>query len=101
MDGVPRSGIPVKSSGQGPRKQFAPSPGMTVLTVLLCALFVYLGRWQWHRGNARQEAWDQFSRGAEKVLPLAGQPLGSVSLFQRVSLRGRFDEAHQFLLDNR
>jgi len=84
------------------RREFAPSLGMTVLTVLLCALFVYLGRWQWHRGNARQEAWDQFSRGAEKVMPLAaGQPLGSVSLFQRVSLQGRFDEAHQFLLDNR
>ena len=74
---------------------------MTVLTALLFVLFVYLGRWQWQRGNARQDAWDQFSRGAEKVVPLGGQPLSSVSAFQRVSLRGRFDEAHQFLLDNR
>src|SRR4029077_5040594 len=83
------------------RRVFAPSLGLTVLTVLVCVLFVYLGRWQWHRGNARQDAWDQFSRGAEKVVPLGGQPLSSVSLFQRVSLHGRFDEAHQFLLDNR
>jgi surfeit locus 1 family protein len=84
----------------GPRV-FAPSLGMTALTVALCALFVYLGRWQWHRGNARQEAWDRFSRGAEKVVPLGSEPLSSVPQFQRVSLHGRFDEAHQFLLDNR
>jgi surfeit locus 1 family protein len=74
---------------------------MTLLTVLLCALFIYLGRWQWHRGNARQEAWDRFSRGAEKVVPLGSQRLSTVPLFQRVSLEGRLDEAHQFLLDNR
>ena len=83
------------------RLNFAPSPGMTLLTVLLCASFVYLGRWQWHRGDARQEAWDRFSRGTEKVVPLGSQPLSTVPQFQRVSLQGHFDEAHQFLLDNR
>jgi surfeit locus 1 family protein len=74
---------------------------MTLLTALLCVLFVYLGRWQWERGNARQEAWDRFSRGADRVVPLGSQPLSAVPQFQRVSLQGRFDEAHQFLLDNR
>lgn len=83
------------------RLRFAPSPGMTALTLLLCGLFIYLGRWQWHRGNARQEAWDRFSRGADKVVPLGSEPLGSVPRFQRVSVQGHFDEAHQFLLDNR
>ena len=83
------------------RLNFAPSAGMTLLTGLLCVLFVYLGRWQWHRGNARQEAWDRFSRGAEKVVPIGTQRLSTVPLFQRVSLAGRFDAAHQFLLDNR
>ncbi len=83
------------------RRILAPSWGMTALTVLLCALFVMLGRWQWHRGNARQEAWDRFSRGAERVLPLGARHLDDVAQFQRVSVAGRFDEAHQFLLDNR
>ncbi len=74
---------------------------MTALTAVLCALFIFLGRWQWHRGNQRQEAWDRFSRGAEKVLSLGSRPLAEVPQFQRVSVAGRFDAAHQFLLDNR
>ena len=80
---------------------FAPSLKFTVLTALLAALFVYLGRWQWHRGNDRQEAWDRFARGADSVMPLGTRPLSSVAQFQRVSVAGRYDEAHQFLLDNR
>jgi surfeit locus 1 family protein len=80
---------------------FAPSVRMTALTVVLFALFVFLGRWQWHRGNARQAEWDSFSRGADRVVPLSAQSLSSVAQFQRVSLQGRFDAAHQFLLDNR
>src|SRR5215469_1029206 len=83
------------------RRVFAPSLGMTALTVLLCALFVHLGRWQWEKGNVRQQAWDRFSSGAEKVVPLGTHPLSSVAQYQRVSLQGRFDPAHQFLLDNR
>ena len=54
---------------------------MTLLTALLCVLFVYLGRWQWERGNARQEAWDRFSRGADRVVPLGSQPLSAVPQF--------------------
>jgi surfeit locus 1 family protein len=80
---------------------FAPSPGLTALTVVLCALFVFLGRWQWHRGNDRQAAWDRFARGADTIVPLGAQHLSSVAQFQRVSLQGRYDESHQFLLDNR
>jgi len=75
---------------------------MTVLTILLCALFVVLGRWQWHRGNAREASWEQFARGAGKTLPLdPAARLTDVPLFQRVSLQGRFDADHQFLIDNR
>ena len=80
---------------------FAPSLGLTALAVLLGVLFVYLGRWQWHRGNDRQQAWDRFARGADRVVPLGAQPLSSVAQFQRVSVQGHYDEAHQFLLDNR
>src|SRR5689334_3861773 len=74
---------------------------MTVLTIVLCATCIGLGRWQWHRGNLRQAEWDTFSRGAEKVLALDSLGLEQVPRFQRISLIGLFDAEHQFLLDNR
>jgi surfeit locus 1 family protein len=79
----------------------APPWLLTILAILLCALFVRLGFWQWDRGNARQAEWDKFSRGAEKVLALDSLGLNEVPRFQRVSVIGRLDAEHQFLLDNR
>jgi surfeit locus 1 family protein len=69
--------------------------------LLLCAAFISLGRWQWHKGNVRQAEWDSFERGTEQVIVLDARGLADVPLFQRVALTGRFDAAHQFLLDNR
>jgi surfeit locus 1 family protein len=69
--------------------------------VLLCALFIRLGFWQWDRGTARQAQWDEFSRGADKALALDSRGIGDVHRFQRVSVSGRYDPLHQFLLDNR
>jgi surfeit locus 1 family protein len=72
-----------------------------VLTLLLCAAFVSLGQWQWNKGNLRKSEWDTFARGTEEVIALDTRGLADVPLFQRVRLTGRFDAAHQFLLDNR
>jgi surfeit locus 1 family protein len=83
------------------RRLFAPSLGMTLLTVVLAVLFIILGRWQWNRGNAREAAWSQFARGTDKVVPLNAERLADLPLFQRVRVAGRFDAARQFLLDNR
>ena len=83
------------------RRRFAPSLGMTLLTVVLCVLFIALGRWQWNRGNAREAAWSQFARGTDKVVPLNAERLADLPLFQRVRVAGRFDAGRQFLLDNR
>ena len=91
--------MPVRFS-PGPRV-FSPTWGLTALLLALCATFVALGRWQWQRGTARQAEWDKFARGAEKVLALDALGVGEVPRFQRVSVIGRFDSAHQFLLDNR
>jgi surfeit locus 1 family protein len=79
---------------------FAPAWGFTLLTVLLCVVFFLLGRWQWHKGDARQAEWDRFSAGAERVEPLGSTGVDQVAKFQRVSLVGRLDPDHQFLLDN-
>lgn len=80
---------------------FAPSWFFTILTVVLCVLFFYLGRWQWHRGELRQAEWDRFASGAERVVALGTAGVDSVGRFQRVSVVGRLDPDHQFLLDNR
>jgi surfeit locus 1 family protein len=80
---------------------FAPSWTFTVLTIVLCVAFFLLGRWQWHRGELRQAEYDRFAAGAEQVIPLGSRGLDQVPRFQRVSVVGRLDPDHQFLLDNR
>jgi cytochrome oxidase assembly protein ShyY1 len=74
---------------------------VTALAVLLAIVFVGLGRWQWHRGAARQVEWDAFARGADQAVPLGAAKLDAVARFARVSLTGHFRPDRQFLLDNR
>jgi surfeit locus 1 family protein len=80
---------------------FAPSWGFTLLTVLLCVAFFFLGRWQWHRGELRQAEYDRFAAGAERVVALGSDGVDQVPRFQRISVVGQLDPDHQFLLDNR
>lgn len=89
------------SNSQTRARGFSPNWALTLATVLLCALFIWLGFWQWGRGNARQAQWDAFSRGADKILALDSRGIGDVPRFQRLSVKGRYDPQHQFLLDNR
>jgi surfeit locus 1 family protein len=74
---------------------------MTLAALLLFALFVSLGRWQWHRGEAKQQTWAEFDR--EMRLPPLDAPsrLADAPRFRALKLRGHFDGQHQFLLDNR
>jgi len=83
------------------RRGFVPSWPITLGAVLLCALFVRLGFWQWTRGNAREAEWSKFSQGAGDAVALGARGVEQVPRFQRVTLVGRFEAEHQFLLDNR
>jgi surfeit locus 1 family protein len=91
--------MPIRFSAFG--RVFAPSLAMTLVTLVLLAVFVSLGRWQWHRGEDKQLAWAQFER--QTVLPAIDAPpdLDAAPRYQVIRMRGRFDGAHQFLLDNR
>jgi surfeit locus 1 family protein len=82
-------------------RAFAPSAGFTVVALVLCALFVRLGAWQWHKGMQRELDWTRFARGADQVIALGARAVSDVPLFQRVSVTGRLESARQFLLDNR
>lgn len=57
------------------RRGFAPSWPITLGAVLLCALFVRLGIWQWIRGNAREAEWSKFSQGAGELSRWAREAL--------------------------
>jgi surfeit locus 1 family protein len=80
---------------------FAPTLGLTLVALLLVALFVRLGVWQWQRGELRQASAARFARGADQLLELGTGDGRDLPLYQRVSARGELDGAHQFLLDNR
>jgi surfeit locus 1 family protein len=83
------------------QRRFAPTLRFTLLAVLLAAVFVRLGWWQWQRGEQRQAATAGFARGADQLLALGTLDAAAVALYQRVSVEGELDGAHQFLLDNR
>jgi surfeit locus 1 family protein len=73
---------------------------MTLITLVLLTLFVGLGRWQWHRGEAKQAVWAEYERNAAAV-PLGTREFDSLDRFARLELSGEFEPLHQFLLDNR
>jgi len=91
--------MPIRFSAFG--RVFAPSWAMTLAVLLLLALFVSLGRWQWHRGEAKRQTWADFER--EMRLPPVDAPprLDDAPRYQAIRMRGHFDGQHQFLLDNR
>jgi len=84
-----------------PGKRFAPTLRFTLVALVLVALFVRLGVWQWQRGAQRQAAAARFARGADAVLELGTRDVGDAPLYQRVGVEGELDATHQFLLDNR
>jgi surfeit locus 1 family protein len=91
--------MPTRLSAFG--RVFAPSWPMTLLTLILLVIFIGLGRWQWHRGEAKQVTWDAYQRN--DVTPALDAPIDfdTAERFRRVALSGHFEPAHQFLLDNR
>jgi len=82
-------------------RTFSPSWLMTLLALAACMAFVSLGRWQWAKGELREAQAEEFSRGTDRAVPLGTRRLAEVERFQRITVSGRFDGTHQFLLDNR
>ena len=81
-------------------RQLVPSLLGTVLAIAAIVAFITLGRWQWARGEARELQWKAFETGGGEAQALGARSLENIERFQRVSIRGEFDELHQFLLDN-
>ena len=74
---------------------------MTLITLVLLALFVGLGKWQWQRGEAKQAVWNAFERNDSTPDLNARVNLDAADRFQRIAVTGRYEPSRQFLLDNR
>ncbi|MEZ5497846.1 MAG: SURF1 family protein [Steroidobacteraceae bacterium] len=81
------------------KRIFSPSLAMTVLTIAAVALFIALGRWQWHRGEYHRALRDQFAQQDRPAVEIGTRSLASLPRFSRVLLRGRY-VPRQFVLDN-
>jgi surfeit locus 1 family protein len=81
------------------RRVFAPGPAALLLAAVGVAAFTNLGLWQLDRAAAKRALAASFVRG-----DVAPQPLRSglerAPRYQRVRAGGRYDSAHQILLDN-
>src|SRR3982751_175946 len=97
-DSILPAPMPTRFSVSG--RVFAPSWLMTLLTVILLTAFVSLGRWQWHRGEARQALWEQYARSDDSALIANRADFERIDRFRNARLQGSFAPARQFLLDN-
>lgn len=73
---------------------------LALLAAAAIVAFVALGLWQWERGVERESQWERFA-AAGAALPAGARDLAALPRFERVALTGRYDPAHQFVLDNR
>lgn len=82
---------------------FRPGLRPTVVTFLLLALLVSLGFWQLNRADQKRELLTAYGdRPVDAPVRLDEDfRFGPDWRFRRAEAQGRFDTAHQFLLDNR
>ncbi len=73
---------------------------MTVLTLAAVAGFLQLGRWQWHRAQAKRELAAAFAAGNVATQELGNRAAAALPRYSRVRVHGSYDAAHQFLLEN-
>jgi surfeit locus 1 family protein len=69
------------------------------VTIALLVLLVCLGQWQLHRAHEQQHLFDEFAAGKDSTRTLDDKT-PPLQRFQHVEARGRYDGAHQILIDN-
>ncbi len=74
---------------------------MTVITLILLVLFIALGRWQWGRAEFKQRLGAEFASGAGEIVALGSKTAVELPRYAYVEVSGGWDDARQFLLDNR
>jgi surfeit locus 1 family protein len=78
---------------------FSPTVFSTLLTIVLIALLISLGRWQLRRADEKRVLFDSFAAGTDATLQInVGTP--HLRRYQHVEARGHYDQTRQILIDN-
>lgn len=86
------------------RWRFSPGLWPTLVTILLLGILLSLGFWQLDRAEQKRQmiaAYDAQGRERSRLLLKAATRIGPEFEFRSAQTAGRYDGAHQFLLDNR
>src|SRR5258707_14631136 len=82
-------------------RRFVASGWMSALTLAAVLLFLQLGRWQWHRAAEKTALAAAFAAGSNAPAAALGtQAPASLPRYAQGIVRGRYEPARQFLLDN-
>lgn len=81
-------------------RTFAPTLLAVAITIAAVVIFVRLALWQLGRAGEKDDLQTQYAAGQRSVVELTAANAATVSQYQRVSARGRYDSAHQILLDS-
>jgi surfeit locus 1 family protein len=87
--------VPVKFGS----RSFAPRPFTTLLTIVLIAMLVSLGRWQLHRAVEKRVLYDAFTAGSDAVRRIDLQT-PKLPRYQHLEAVGHYDDTRQILIDN-
>ena len=80
-------------------RRFAPHPLMTVLTIIVIAGLVSLGRWQLRRADEKRALFEEFAAGTGSTL-MIDVSTARLPRYQHVAFSGHYDAARQILIDN-
>jgi surfeit locus 1 family protein len=81
-------------------RTWRPSVFGVLLTLAGMALFIRLGFWQLDRAEQKDALLAQYAEGQQTQVDIVPQNAAKLARYQRVRVTGRYDPAHQILLDN-
>jgi surfeit locus 1 family protein len=87
---------------ESPRR-FRPRLLTTLLSMVLIALFISFGQWQWNKATIKGDLQTLLdARSAEPAIAMPTAPVDAQSIrYRQVVARGSYEPEHQILLDNR
>jgi surfeit locus 1 family protein len=78
---------------------FAPRLFTTLLTIVLMAFLISLGRWQLRRADEKRVLFDSFAAGTDVTRPI-DLSTAAVPRYQHIEANGHYDQSRQILIDN-